>query len=152
MNLVNMAILVIQVNLVICVSVVILTNIVILVTQFTLVIMVFLVNRVGKNTLHPFLFGFWDLCEILSFLTFYVGQMWDCMSDLCWKISTEMWDKCGFWEKVKLKQIVRDSLCGMNVGLVCVLPCWRCGVNVGFSLTAFWNGLSKKYIISFLST
>ena len=77
-----MAILVIQVNLVIWVIVVIFTNIVILVTRLTLVIMVFLVNLVGKNTLHPFLFVLWDLCGMLSFLTFYVGQMWDCMSDL----------------------------------------------------------------------
>ena len=46
-------------------------------------------------------------------------------SCMCRKISTKMWDKCGIWKKVEHKQIVRDSLCGMNVGLVCVLcvPC-----------------------------
>ena len=96
-------------------------------------------------------------CEIYVGYCHFRHFMWVkcgivCQIFMCWKISTKMWDKCGLWEKVKLKQIVRDSLCGMNVGLVCVLPCWRCGVNVGFSLTAFWNGLSKKYIISFLST
>ena len=71
-------------------------------------------------------YDFWDL-------------MWDkcgivCQIIVCRKISTKMWDKCGIWEKVEHKQIVRDSLCGMNVGLVCVLPCWRCWVDVGFSL------------------
>ena len=71
-------------------------------------------------------YDFWDL-------------MWDkcgivCQIIVCRKISTKMWDKCGIWEKVELKQIARNSLCGMNVGLVCVLPCWRCWVDVGFSL------------------
>lgn len=53
----------------------------------------------------------WDKCGIV------------CQIIVCRKISTKMWDKCGIWEKVEHKQIVRDSLCGMNVGLVCVLPC-----------------------------
>ena len=71
-------------------------------------------------------YDFWDL-------------MWDkcgivCQIIVCRKISTKMWDRCGIWEKVELRQIARNSLCGMNVGLVCVLPCWRCGVDVGFSL------------------
>ena len=53
----------------------------------------------------------WDKCGIV------------CQIIVCRKISTKMWDKCGIRKKVEHKQIVRDSLCGMNVGLVCVLPC-----------------------------
>ena len=53
----------------------------------------------------------WDKCGIV------------CQIIVCRKISTKMWDRCGIWEKVELKQIARNSLCGMNVGLVCVLPC-----------------------------
>ena len=79
-------------------------------------------------------YDFWDL-------------MWDkcgivCQIIVCRKISTKMWDKCGIWEKVEHKQIVRDSLCGMNVGLVCVLPCWRCWVN-DHNFSRKWFTLSE---------
>ena len=48
----------------------------------------------------------WDKCGIV------------CLIFMCRKVSTKMWDRCGIWEKSKT---FRNSLCGMNVGLVFVL-------------------------------
>ena len=51
-----------------------------------------------------FLDFMWDICGIVCYIF------------MCRKISTKMWDICGIWEKVKLKIIFKDILCGRAWG------------------------------------